>query len=150
MLYGKMTVTIGVPGCYRIARSAETLSLPCFTSTADDRFCRLPAAGREELRYPRRDQTRYHCHSHSRQHEKQIPPGLTMRTSDLIAVCGRRADPRYRGRRNLALRHPVEPDASAFPQWRASLADEQWVAWGRDDGCRVDSVRGTFGLNNSL
>src|SRR5215469_1708207 len=49
------------------------------------------------------------------------------------------------------LRHPVGPDASGFLQWRASLTDEQWVAWGAmTDDEWVAYVRGTFGLNVSL
>ena len=49
------------------------------------------------------------------------------------------------------LRYPVGPDASGFLQWRASLTDEQWVAWGAmTDDEWVAYVRGTFGLNVSL
>jgi len=49
------------------------------------------------------------------------------------------------------LRHPVGPDASGFLQWRASLTDEQWVAWGAmTDDEWVAYVRGTLGLNVSL
>ena len=51
----------------------------------------------------------------------------------------------------LTLRHPVGPDASGFLQWRASLTDEQWIAWGAmTDDEWVSYVRGTFGLNVSL
>jgi len=49
------------------------------------------------------------------------------------------------------LRHLVGPDAAGFLQWRASLTDEQWVAWGAmTDAEWVTYVRGTFGLNVSL
>lgn len=49
------------------------------------------------------------------------------------------------------LRHPVGPDASGFLQWRTSLTDEQWVAWGAmTDEEWVAYVRSTFGLNVSL
>lgn len=49
------------------------------------------------------------------------------------------------------VRHPVGPDASGFLKWRASLTDEQWVAWGAmTDDEWVAYVRGTFGLNVSL
>jgi len=49
------------------------------------------------------------------------------------------------------LRHPVGPDASGFLQWRASLSDEQWVAWGAmTDDEWVAYVRDKFGLNVSL
>lgn len=49
------------------------------------------------------------------------------------------------------IRHPVGPDASGFLQWRASLTDEEWVAWGAmTDAEWVDYVRTTFRLNVSL
>jgi len=49
------------------------------------------------------------------------------------------------------LRHLVGPDAPGFLQWRTSLTDEQWVAWGAmTDEEWVAYVRGTFGLNVSL
>ena len=49
------------------------------------------------------------------------------------------------------LRHLIGPGASEFLHWRASLSDEQWVAWGAmTDDEWVAYVRGTFGLNVSL
>jgi NAD(P)-dependent dehydrogenase (short-subunit alcohol dehydrogenase family) len=49
------------------------------------------------------------------------------------------------------LRHPVGPDAAGLLQWRASLTDEQMVAWGTmSDAEWVAYVRSTFGLNVSL
>lgn len=49
------------------------------------------------------------------------------------------------------LRHPVGPDAEAFLQWRASMTDEQWVAWGAaDDDTWYSSVEQDFGLNARL
>ena len=49
------------------------------------------------------------------------------------------------------LRHPVGPDAAGFLQWRASLTDEQWAAWGAmTDEEWLAYVRNTFGLDVSL
>jgi NAD(P)-dependent dehydrogenase (short-subunit alcohol dehydrogenase family) len=49
------------------------------------------------------------------------------------------------------LRHPVGPDAAGFLQWRASLSDEDWVAWGAmTDNEWVAYMRGTFGLKVTL
>ena len=49
------------------------------------------------------------------------------------------------------LRHPIGADAAGFLQWRASLTDEQWVAWGAiSDEEWVSYVRSNFGLNVSL
>ena len=46
------------------------------------------------------------------------------------------------------LRHPVGPDAEPFLQWRASMTDEQWVAWGAsDDDTWYQGVERDFGLN---
>jgi NAD(P)-dependent dehydrogenase (short-subunit alcohol dehydrogenase family) len=46
------------------------------------------------------------------------------------------------------LRHPVGPDAEAFLGWRASLTDEQWVAWGAlPDDEWYERVRTDFGLD---
>ncbi len=49
------------------------------------------------------------------------------------------------------VRHPVGPDASGLLQWRASLSDEEWVAWGAmTDAEWVAYVRTAFRLNVSL
>ena len=49
------------------------------------------------------------------------------------------------------IRHPVGPNASGFLQWRASLTDEEWAAWGAmTDAEWVNYVRKTFQLNVSL
>ncbi len=46
------------------------------------------------------------------------------------------------------LRHPVGPDAEAFLGWRASMSDEDWVAWGAlADEAWYDRVRNDFGLD---
>ena len=45
-------------------------------------------------------------------------------------------------------RHPVGPDAAPFLAWRASMSDEQWVAWGAlDDASWYAAVERDFGLN---
>ena len=46
------------------------------------------------------------------------------------------------------LRHPVGPDAQAFLGWRASMSDEDWVAWGAlADEAWYDRVNHDFGLD---
>jgi len=44
-------------------------------------------------------------------------------------------------------RYPVGPDAEPFLAWRASMSDEQWVAWNAaDDDTWYTNVEQTFGL----
>ncbi len=46
------------------------------------------------------------------------------------------------------LRHPVGPDAQPFLEWRASMADEEWVDWNAaNDAVWYETVENTFGLN---
>ncbi len=46
------------------------------------------------------------------------------------------------------LRHPVGPDAEPFLAWRASMSDEDWVAWGaQNDEDWYASVERDFGLD---
>ena len=46
------------------------------------------------------------------------------------------------------LRHPVGPDAEGFLGWRASMTDEQWVAWGAlPDEVWYERVGKDFGLD---
>lgn len=47
------------------------------------------------------------------------------------------------------LRHPVGPDAVGFLQWRAAMADEDWVDWGaiEDDEAWCARVQKDFGLD---
>jgi NAD(P)-dependent dehydrogenase (short-subunit alcohol dehydrogenase family) len=46
------------------------------------------------------------------------------------------------------LRHPVGPDAEGFLGWRASLNDEDWVAWGAlPDEAWYERVDQDFGLD---
>ncbi len=47
------------------------------------------------------------------------------------------------------LRHSVGPDAEPFIRWRASLTDEEWMAWWgeADDDAWYDAVEQTFGLD---
>jgi len=46
------------------------------------------------------------------------------------------------------LRNPVGPDAEAFLAWRASMSDEDWVAWGAlADEEWYDRVHSDFGLD---
>ena len=47
-----------------------------------------------------------------------------------------------------AFRHPVGPDAEPFLDWRASLSDEDWIAWhSADDETWTDRVNNSFGLD---
>jgi NAD(P)-dependent dehydrogenase (short-subunit alcohol dehydrogenase family) len=46
------------------------------------------------------------------------------------------------------LRHPVGPDAEGFLGWRASMTDDDWVAWGAlPDEAWYDRVAKDFGLD---
>lgn len=46
------------------------------------------------------------------------------------------------------LRYPAGPDAAPFLGWRASLSDEEWVAWGAaDDDAWYEAVRRDFGID---
>jgi NAD(P)-dependent dehydrogenase (short-subunit alcohol dehydrogenase family) len=46
------------------------------------------------------------------------------------------------------LRHPVGPDAEGFLGWRASMTDEEWVAWGAlPDEAWYERVGKDFGLD---
>ena len=46
------------------------------------------------------------------------------------------------------LRHASGPDAAAFMAWRASMTDEQWIAWSaQDDESWYQQVERDFGLN---
>jgi NAD(P)-dependent dehydrogenase (short-subunit alcohol dehydrogenase family) len=46
------------------------------------------------------------------------------------------------------LRHASGPDAAGFIAWRASLTDEQWIAWNaQDDESWYQQVEREFGLN---
>jgi NAD(P)-dependent dehydrogenase (short-subunit alcohol dehydrogenase family) len=46
------------------------------------------------------------------------------------------------------LRHPVDPDAEPFIQWRRSMTDEAWVDWNAvNDDDWYEAVQNTFGLN---
>jgi NAD(P)-dependent dehydrogenase (short-subunit alcohol dehydrogenase family) len=48
----------------------------------------------------------------------------------------------------LTLRHPVGPGAEGFLGWRASMTDEDWVAWGAlPDDDWYDRVGTDFGLD---
>ena len=54
--------------------------------------------------------------------------------------------------RDATLRHPVGSDAKGFLAWRASMTDEQWVAWGgveSDEEWRAN-VKRDFGLDVDL
>jgi NAD(P)-dependent dehydrogenase (short-subunit alcohol dehydrogenase family) len=49
------------------------------------------------------------------------------------------------------LRHPVGPDAAPFLAWRASMTDEQWLAWGaQTDEEWMASIKQSFGLDVKL
>jgi NAD(P)-dependent dehydrogenase (short-subunit alcohol dehydrogenase family) len=46
------------------------------------------------------------------------------------------------------LRHPAGPDAGAFLDWRKSLNDEEWVAWGAlDDDAWYQRMKQDFGMD---
>ena len=46
------------------------------------------------------------------------------------------------------LRHPVGPDAQAFLDWRASMNDDAWIAWGAlEDEAWYERVQKDFGLD---
>ena len=46
------------------------------------------------------------------------------------------------------LRHPAGPDAAAFLDWRKSLNDEEWVAWGAlDDDAWYQRMQQDFGMD---
>ncbi len=46
------------------------------------------------------------------------------------------------------LRHPVGPDSLPFLEWRASMTDEEWIAWNAlEDEEWFDYVLNTFGLD---
>jgi NAD(P)-dependent dehydrogenase (short-subunit alcohol dehydrogenase family) len=46
------------------------------------------------------------------------------------------------------LRHPVGPDAVPFLEWRRSLSDEEWVAWGAlDDEAWYQRMKNDFGVD---
>lgn len=46
------------------------------------------------------------------------------------------------------LRHPVGPDAEGFLAWRASMTDNEWVAWGAlPDDLWYERVANDFGLD---
>jgi NAD(P)-dependent dehydrogenase (short-subunit alcohol dehydrogenase family) len=45
-------------------------------------------------------------------------------------------------------RHPAGPDAAAFLDWRKSLNDEEWVAWGAlDDDAWYQRMKQDFGMD---
>ena len=45
------------------------------------------------------------------------------------------------------LRYPVGPNAIPFLEWRASMNDEEWTAWGaQDDDAWYAAVEQDFGL----
>jgi NAD(P)-dependent dehydrogenase (short-subunit alcohol dehydrogenase family) len=46
------------------------------------------------------------------------------------------------------LRHPAGPDGAAFLDWRKSLNDEEWVAWGAlDDDAWYQRMKQDFGMD---
>lgn len=46
------------------------------------------------------------------------------------------------------LRHPVGPDAIPFLEWRASMTDEEWVAWhAADDDTWYDALESDVGMD---
>jgi NAD(P)-dependent dehydrogenase (short-subunit alcohol dehydrogenase family) len=72
--------------------------------------------------------------------EKPVPPSVVGDKVREIVESG-----------TSTLRHPVGADAAGLMQWRNSLTDEQWAAWGAvSDEEWVAFMRGTFGLNVSL
>jgi NAD(P)-dependent dehydrogenase (short-subunit alcohol dehydrogenase family) len=49
---------------------------------------------------------------------------------------------------NSALRHPVGPDAIPFLEWRASMTDEEWVAWhAASDDDWYDALESDVGMD---
>jgi NAD(P)-dependent dehydrogenase (short-subunit alcohol dehydrogenase family) len=50
---------------------------------------------------------------------------------------------------DATLRHPVGPDATGFLAWRASMTDEQWIAWGGVESDREwqSNVKRDFGID---
>jgi NAD(P)-dependent dehydrogenase (short-subunit alcohol dehydrogenase family) len=54
--------------------------------------------------------------------------------------------------RDATLRHPVGPDAKGFLEWRASMTDEQWIAWGgvESDEEWAANVKRDFGMDVQL
>lgn len=49
---------------------------------------------------------------------------------------------------NSLLRHPVGPDAIPFLEWRASMTDEEWVAWhSTDDDSWYDALENDVGMD---
>lgn len=55
-------------------------------------------------------------------------------------------------KRDAMLRHPVGPDAQAFLDWRASMTDEQWIAWGgvESDEEWIANIRRDLGVDIQL
>jgi len=51
--------------------------------------------------------------------------------------------------RDATLRHPVGPDAKGFLDGRASMTDEQWIAWGgvESDEEWAANVKRAFGMD---
>ncbi|MFL5512130.1 MAG: SDR family oxidoreductase, partial [Gemmatimonadales bacterium] len=46
------------------------------------------------------------------------------------------------------LRHPAGPDGAAFLEWRKSLNDEEWIAWGAlDDDAWYQRMKQDFGMD---
>jgi NAD(P)-dependent dehydrogenase (short-subunit alcohol dehydrogenase family) len=69
--------------------------------------------------------------------EKPTPPALVAEKIREIIESG-----------TEKLRHPVGPDAEGFLAWRASLNDEDWVAWGAlPDEAWYERVDKDFGLD---
>jgi hypothetical protein len=49
------------------------------------------------------------------------------------------------------LRHPVGPDAAGYLAWRASMTDEEWVAWGAlDNDAWYARVKQDLGIDARL
>lgn len=49
---------------------------------------------------------------------------------------------------NSLLRHPVGPDAVPFLEWRASMTDEEWIAWhSTDDDSWYDALENDVGMD---
>jgi NAD(P)-dependent dehydrogenase (short-subunit alcohol dehydrogenase family) len=52
------------------------------------------------------------------------------------------------GSESWQLRYPVGPDAAPFLDWRASMTDEEWIAWNAaKDKDWYDAVENLFGLD---